>query len=639
MLSAVLVCVIALAGCHFSGEDDSEEGEHNSCQVDDDCATRICQQGRCVSSSQGELKVSLLVTPRHMQDGSQRQSLVSETFVLESGDHNFELTLPTSVPVRIFTGDRELAAQVSFTPHARDNPLSSQTTQLNTVVPNDAAAQASVSTNKVVLLRDTEYDVVVQPVDQSLPTRTLRFKTAEDASLEVDYREVVWQPRTFVVHNAPSGAYYLQARAEDGGQLITNSVLIENDTGLVTLLFDPDLGDKDYDLQFTPVKPSPTEVTCGMDAVPTPTLSVASSELERDDSRKDVWVVEFPNVPAAVQYSGTITRCDDLTTGDPLSVAFKANSLSFHSPSTAATIDAAQANAAAANQASAAAGAGAGGASGVDQAKAAPADQAEVAEAGHTEASSSNTRGSYDATTTATWNADLKAYSFCTKLLPGEYTVVITPPANMTCATFAERRTVYDSGEGRTDKAVLPQAASEPDLLSLRLPTTLSGRIETPDMAPIANASLDLVALYASSVVVADDDRAVPAYNRTRQATTPSDGSFSLAADLGSYDLIVRAPAQSNYAWRVLYSVEVAVSNTSFATVLSLTPPVVMNGQLHYAGGDDSAQSSLAGAEVHAYTLVDEDEPTEHSVEIARGTADSTGKVTLLFPPSLQKGW
>jgi hypothetical protein len=580
-----------------------------------------------VSSSQGELKVSLLVTPKRRADGSQPPSVVSETFVLESGDHSFELPLPIEIPVRIFTGDRELAAQVSFTPHARDNPLSSQTTQLNTVVSNETAAnQASLSTNNVVLLRDTEYDVVVQPVDQSLPTRTLRFKAEDAATLEVDYRQVVWQPRTFVVHNAPNGAYYLQARAQDGGQLITNSVMIENDTGLVTLLFDPDLGDDTYDLQFTPVRASPAEAACNSDVVPTPTLSVSSRELERDGSRNEVWKVEFPNVPQPVEYSGTIARCDGAATGDALTVAFKANSLTFRS-ATAASTSTADTKAASADQAKAAA-----------QADATATAQVQATATDDTSASA-NVLGSYDATTTATWQGDAKAYSFCTKLLPGEYTVVINPPANMNCATLAERRTVADAEATGTDKALLQQTAAQPDALALRLPTTLSGRIESPDMAPIANASIDLAALHASTVTVADDDRAVPAYNRSRQATTPSDGSFSLAADLGSYDLIVRAPSQSNYAWRVLYSVEVGVSNTAFATVLSLTPPVVINGQLSYAGGDDSAQSSLAGAEVHAYTLVDEDELSERSLEIARGTADSTGKVTLLLPPSLQKGW
>jgi hypothetical protein len=65
--------------------------------------------------------------------------------------------------------------------------------------------------------------------------------------------------------------------------------------------------------------------------------------------------------------------------------------------------------------------------------------------------------------------------------------------------------------------------------------------------------------------------------------------------------------------------------------------PVVVNGTLSYADG--SGRSSLALADVHAYTLVDQGTPTERSVEIGRGQADANGQVTLLLPPQLQKSW
>jgi hypothetical protein len=175
--------------------------------------------------------------------------------------------------------------------------------------------------------------------------------------------------------------------------------------------------------------------------------------------------------------------------------------------------------------------------------------------------------------------------------------------------------------------------------LELRTPATLSGRVVTPDMLPMANASIDLVALGTSDVMLADDDPTVPTYNRSAQTASSASGTFTIPVDVGSYDVIVKPPTQSNFAWRILYNVDVG-SRTQFSTIVPLAAPIVVTGALSYQGGSRNDETTLAGAEVRAFTVIDEDDPANaRSIEIARGQADSAGRVTLLLPPELQKSW
>src|SRR5262249_2827741 len=123
-----------------------------------------------------------------------------------------------------------------------------------------------------------------------------------------------------------------------------------------------------------------------------------------------------------------------------------------------------------------------------------------------------------------------------------------------------------------------------------RTPAMLSGTIQTPDMMPMANASVDLVALGKSTIMLASDDRTVPLYNRSRQITSTAAGDFAVPVDLGTYDVIVKPPVQSNFAWRILYGVEVGSRMPEFTTLITLTAPVVVSGALRYVSGSDRDQ-------------------------------------------------
>ncbi|MEY4582551.1 MAG: hypothetical protein RL701_7254 [Pseudomonadota bacterium] len=580
MLAAV-GCSLWLASCSF-GDDDAAalEGEQNICLVDSDCPkTNSCQQGLCVAkAAEIPRMVALEVTPTRMPDGSQPQAVISRPFPLRGGVQPMALTMPITVPVRVRDGSKAMAAQLTFT-LANKQPFAPQSVQVNTVVPGAGQTDAG---NVAVLMPDTEYKVVVQPAELSQPTHSMRFTPQAGEALEIDYKAIDWQKRLYTFPDAPANQYYLRARTKGGGTLISNSVLID-DTFSITLLFDPGVAiGTPYELEFVPVGGSTVTrsdaVGCGS-AGPSPTISLSSNALKQDSSLLSFSLMAFPKLPAPIDYSAQISLCKGQAFTAVLPVQVKASTLI--------------------------------------------ADKT-VSLTSNFEATTLSSN--YQTTVMATWDPDVKAHTFCTSLVPGDYTIVISPPANLNCELFAERRLI---------KSV---EADIPEVLQLHSPATLSGSVLSPDNVPIANASIDLLALGQTSIKLAENDRSVLPYNRSRQITSSSTGVFDLPVDLGSYDMIIKPPAQSNYAWRILYGVEVGSRGTGFGTRLYLSAPVVVSGQLSYVDNSMRDQS-LGSAEVHAYTLVDEGTPTERRVEIARGQSDASGKVTLLLPAQLQKSW
>jgi hypothetical protein len=574
MLS-LLGCGLAANGCSF--EKPGAGTEMNSCVYDSDCASKHCEAGLCVMTGAKPLNVTLEVTPKRMPDGSQPFPIVSAPFALQSGGKmSFELHLPIPVPVRIHNDDRQVDAQVTFRPDM-DSNLTAKSTQITTGSSGPTAAPSDVS---ALLLSGVTYNVFVQPIDPRQPPYTTKLDVPGDAQgLDVDYAKITWVQRKFVVRNAPPGQLTLRARALVGGQLVSNSAPVGSNP--VTLSFDPN--GLPYQVEINTSEPARTtadNAQCAQSAALIPTFSVAASDLTADSSDKNVLAIQLPTLPEALAYSGTVSLCANQTMSansgaTTLPMAFKTTALYLGS-------------------------------------------------------TTSKVSASFQSATQATWSDDDKTFTFCTRVLPGDYVVIVTPPANVTCEIFAERRTLAAQSGVNEYSGVT---------LTMRTPATLSGKVVTPDGMPMANASVDLIALGISDVTLAVDDPTVPLFNRSRQGTSAADGTFKIQPDVGSYDVVVKPPAQSNFAWRILYDVDVASRTAAFATVVELSAPVSVSGALHYTGGMASDQSTLASADVHAYTIVNEGEPSARSVEIARTQADDNGKITLLMSPDLQKSW
>ena len=572
-----LTAAAALASCNYDMEPEAATSEKNSCFVDTDCGTQRCEAGRCVTRGDGELNVTLVVTPKHTTSGADFP-LESGAFTLHPGKQDVALTPPATVSVQVHYGARAMAAQLTFTPKELSKFVS-RVAQLSTVAASSDDDEKT--NNKLPLLRDTEYNVVIQPANASLPPHSMTFTASDGATLDVDYAELepTWQTRLYAFRNAPAGVYKVRARGKNGGPLLSSSDDI-GITGYASLKFEP--GDKPYELELTAIDPSVYGTKDGADcngAPPRPILTVDAASLTADKLLLDQLVVELPKPPESIPYVGTIKLCAGQTSTSDLPITLTSSELAFSS-------------------------------------------------------SSNMVKGRFEVVTTATWDGDAELHTFCAQVPAGKYTVVVTPPST-SCDVFAESRLLLPPSP-RSSTSEGEEAIRSADLLELKPPATLSGTIQTPDRMPMANATIELVAQRKTSIIPLPEDRSVPKYNRSRLATSGATGMFQAPVDLGAYDVIIKPPAQTSFAWRVLYGVDVGRS-AHFATLVSLMAPVVVTGSLSY--GPDSDPRALAQAEVHAYTLVDQGEPSERSVEIGRTQADANGNITLLLPPQLQKSW
>jgi hypothetical protein len=557
---------------------EEDAAEMNTCQVDADCSTQRCESGRCVADVESTVPVTLVVTPKRMPvSGSQVQPIVSDSFELAGGSQDVSLRMPVSVSVRVQYKDKPLPAQAVFTPLDSSNRFTARTTRLSLFGADQDGGEPS---NKTLLLDGMSYRVLIQPTDSSIPPHSLLFTAESDAQLEVDYADFAdkIKQKTFLVLNAARASFQVRAIAETTGAPISNTVTF---TGSLTGLSSVDLAfddpDAAYKLEFTPVDKQ--------------------------------------------SYStGVAGSCGDDTAQPKLSVRSRLFTTDITMPNRwyvelPKLHDAVEYS----------------GVIGLCSNQKLTGDLQVSLETSALYLASDTgegIEGSFQTAAAATWDADINKFRFCARVPPGSYTVKVTPSPSLNCEMFAEKRLLR------------PEWSGEPDELSMRMPATLTANVLTPDRMPMPRATVDALAI-ASGEVMLTLDRSVANYNRSGSVATGADGSFTMAVDRGRYDVFIKPPASSNYAWRVLYDVAIASSEAEFATELVLSEPVVVTGQLKYIGGSSADQQSLADAEVRAYTLVDVEGggSEKRSVEIGSGTASASGVVTLLLPPSLQHSW
>jgi hypothetical protein len=573
-----LLLMLSVSGCSFGKEEDT--AEMNTCQVDADCTTQHCESGRCVADAESAVPVTLVVTPKRMPaGGSQVQPVVSDSFDLKGGSQNISLRMPVSVSVRVLYKDKPLPAQAVFTPLDNSNRFTARTTRLSLL---GADQEGSEPSNKTLLLDGMSYRVLIQPTDSSIPPHSMLFTAESDAQLEVDYADFAdkIKEKSFFVHDAARAQFQVRAIAEATGAPISNTKTFTGSiTGLSSIELAFDDPDAAYKLEFTPVDKQQYSTgvagSCGDDTA-LPKLSVPSRLFTPDITTTNRWYVNMPELHDAVEYSGVIGLCSNQKLMGDLQVSLETSALYLASDTVGEGVE-----------------------------------------------------GSFQIAAAASWDEDSNKFRFCARVPPGSYTVRVTPSPSLNCEMFAEKRLLR------------PEWSGEPDELSLRMPATLTANVLTPDRMPMPRATVDALAVAAGEVLRATDERAVASYNRSSSVATGADGTFTMAVDRGRYDVFIKPPASSNYAWRVLYDVAIASSEAEFATEILLSEPVVVTGQLKYSGGSSADQQSLADAEVRAYTLVDVGGggSEKRSVEIGNGTANASGVVTLLLPPSLQHSW
>jgi hypothetical protein len=567
----ILLCSVlglSLASCSF--DEDQPTAPPNTCMLHADCASDLsCQLGVCVKpASDTPLAVTLEVTPKRMPDGSQPFPILFGPFSLQGGHRDFALPVPTMISGIVHDGPLLIGAQLTFVPTKAPATLAK---------PTQTRSSTSLlrSMFSVQLLAGVEYRVMVQPTDSEevAPYATV-FTADPSETLDIDYEAIPKVAQNFVIRGAPAGKLSVKARAKDGGQVLSNTQQLES--GRATLTFSqatlPEFRiEVAADQGFLATQNSAASDDCDGSKPLVPTFTIDDTAFKREAKAQGGFdlAVDLPTMPEPIQYRGTIQLCESKKGIDSLLVSLRSSALALNS----------------------------------------------LPQGISASFSVSTNAGEVD-----------ESRSFCTRLVPGEYVVLVTPPAAVNCEIFAEKRQIVASSE-------------EPDLLELRVPGKLNGKIFDSEMLPIANATIDAIALgIDTTMMLAENDLTVPIYNRSRQTSSGANGAFAFYVDVGVYDLIVKPPAQSGFAWQIQPGLNVGGSRSEdFTTRVELSAPALIEGTLRYT--DDRGRGSLAGADVHAYTVEGEKTPNTRGVEIGHTQADENGGVVLFVSPEPQPPW
>lgn len=225
-----------------------------------------------------------------------------------------------------------------------------------------------------------------------------------------------------------------------------------------------------------------------------------------------------------------------------------------------------------------------------------------------------------DATTGLVGSLDVSLMTDATgvydgQVLPGTYTVTITPTAD------PELGVLHESRE-------LRPAAGTNELIGhvfeMPLRSVLAGMVNSPDGDLVRDARVRARPLGLPIAGLTDPD--VARLARSSEATSDPMGAFRLELDVGVYDLVVEPPVGSNFAWAVELGYGVGGSSTALADVMQVDAPVVVESDVTWVDGGE-----LGNAEVRAFAIT----PDGRAVMVGRSTADAHGHARTLVPPVL----
>ena len=578
-----LLVLAALCGCQFGGANDTSTVEMNMCNLPSDCAAGSdCVGGMCVAKAADErLTISLKVTPQRMMNGAPPLPVLLDPFPVDQPiDRTF--TLPAALAVRgqVRSGEATIDADLSFT-------RTDGVTGIVAPTPITASVSAGTPTGdadyEVRLLQGVQYRMLIRPADTSLPPYAQTFTAGDkNVDLSVDYATLDTTDRTVVVRGAPSNRDLLvTAYDQTSGAAISSTATVS--AGKAMLRFA--LGDAPYRLEIRAAQTYDAQMTgstasdmpCDTDTPALPVFSIKQEDLDQDAQGNPE--VTLPPQPQRIRYQGTVELCPDEASGASSVTELP---ITLHAQS--------------------------------------------LAFSGDTKCSAA-----FDTTTSAKYDPAAKALRFCVEVMPGEYDVVATPPASMRCALYAERVLIDAQGTAASGQLItLPRAAY------------LSGTLQAMSASPLSGASIDAVALNQSDVLdLPPGDPSLTRYNRSSQSTSNDEGSFKLAVDIGSYDIVIKPPVDSGFPWQVYDDIAVGLGarKAPISTVIDMPSPVIVNGTLQVKGGSASSQPSLAGADIDAYAIIDYDMDGKRAVSIGKSVSDDDGHFMLLLPPSTQAHW
>jgi hypothetical protein len=211
-------------------------------------------------------------------------------------------------------------------------------------------------------------------------------------------------------------------------------------------------------------------------------------------------------------------------------------------------------------------------------------------------------QGSFSATTMTNDDG-----SFSLELLPGVYSVTVTPPED-----------VENAWGTLSAEALVAEVVTATEALIVPPQVDLRGLVTTFVDEPAVGATLDARAR------VHEDANGL---HRSEEAVSNSMGAFAMSMDGGLYDMHVKVPPESGFGWLVEPELIVDPDVGEAVRSYELVPPIPVDGVVTSADG-----SPVAGALLRAYVL--SATGTEaRQVQVAEAVSDADGAYRLLITP------
>lgn len=200
--------------------------------------------------------------------------------------------------------------------------------------------------------------------------------------------------------------------------------------------------------------------------------------------------------------------------------------------------------------------------------------------------------------------------SFGLELLPGVYEVTVTPPEDFenNWGILSTEVPVVD-GLATTVSFVVPRQIN------------LGGAVETFRGEPAPGVTI--LARARESGVSGSN-------HRSQEVVSDDMGGFRMSVDVGLYDMHVKVPQETGYAWLVEPELAMSVNRGDLARGYRLDPPIPVYGVVR-----NSAREPVPNAIVRGYMVDSYDGGAARPLQIAETVSDEDGSYRLLIAPRL----
>ena len=199
--------------------------------------------------------------------------------------------------------------------------------------------------------------------------------------------------------------------------------------------------------------------------------------------------------------------------------------------------------------------------------------------------------------------------SFGAELLTGFYSITVTPPEDI----------ANNWGIHYADAAVGEEGT---DIATLLVPSqiNLSGTVST-----FGNGAAPGVTVLARARPAADPS----SVHRSQEVVSDDLGDFAMSVDTGVYDMQVKLPAESGFAWLVEPELRTSLDEGDLRREYRLEPPIAVDGVIRNSDGEP-----VPNALVRGYFFNPSSSGTR-PLQVAEAVSGEDGNYRLLIAPRL----